>query len=317
MLLSVENAVAVERVGAKAAIDMFVEAGFTGMDYSFFNGGEAWEKAFGGPDALKKAEEIRVYAKEQGLALSQSHAPFKFRFGMEMSENEYEFYRIVRSMEIAAAMEIPAIVVHSIMLDEDACGPEYNACMLDYNERYYNALLPYAERFGIRIAVENLTGRRPPENLPTTENLGTPELFREMQDRLRSPFICGCLDIGHANMTTKDAPGFIRSCKGYVQYIHTHDNDGFHDNHQLPALSYYLDLGRGGPNVPKSSRKPGEYFTIPWDEVLSALREIGYDGPFNLELIRYLNGFRTEDLPLAMKLAVQVGQRMMKEVLPG
>ena len=110
MLLSVENAVAVERVGAKAAIDMFVEAGFTGMDYSFFNGGEAWEKAFGGPDALKKAEEIRVYAKEQGLALSQSHAPFKFRFGMEMSENEYEFYRIVRSMEIAAAMEIPAIV---------------------------------------------------------------------------------------------------------------------------------------------------------------------------------------------------------------
>ena len=36
MLLSVENGVALERVGAKAAIDMFVEAGFTGMDYSFF-----------------------------------------------------------------------------------------------------------------------------------------------------------------------------------------------------------------------------------------------------------------------------------------
>ena len=314
MLLSVENGVALERVGAKAAIDMFVEAGFTGMDYSFFNSGEVWDREFGSPDAFRKAEEVRRYAEEKGLVLCQSHAPFRFCDGMEMNESEPEFCRIVRSMELAAAMGIPAIVVHSVMLQEEPGLPGYNERLLDYNERYYNALLPYAERFGIRIAVENLTGRRPPLNEPTTDNLGTPELFMEMQDRLKSPFICGCLDIGHANMTTHDVPGFIRKCKGYIQYIHTHDNDGFHDNHQLPAISYYLDKDQMPERALKAPRKPGEYFNIPWDEVLLALREIGYDGPFNLELVRYMSGFRTEDLPLGLKLAVQIGRRMMKEV---
>ena len=48
--------------------------------------------------------------------------------------------------------------------------------------------------------------------------------------------------------------------------------------------------------------------------MLLALREIGYDGPFNLELVRYMSGFRTEDLPLGLKLAVQIGRRMMREV---
>ena len=53
------------------------------------------------------------------------------------------------------------------------------------------------------------------------------------------------------------------------------------------------------------------------DEVLKALCEIEYDGPFNLELPRYQNCFTTEDLPLALKLAVQVGRRMMTELGQG
>ena len=307
MLLSLENATARKRVGAKAAIDMFVEAGFTAMDYSFFNEAKEWEEYFGTPDVFKKAEEIRRYAEEKGLVLCQSHAPFKFREGMEMNESEYEYYRIVRSMELAAAMGIPMIVIHSFMTED-------NLKMLDQNERYYNSLLPYAERFGIKIAVENLTGRRNGGDVPTVHNLGTPELFKEMQDRLASPYICGCLDIGHANLTYHDAANFIRQCKGYVQYIHTHDNDGAHDCHLLPELSGYFEECEKPRDGKKRAANPNSPYTLHWDEVLSALREIDYDGPFNLELPRYQNGFTTEDLPLALKLAAQVGNRMIREM---
>ena len=306
MLLSLENATARKRVGDFAAIDMFVEAGFTGMDYSFFNEPKDWEKCFGTPDVFRKMGKIRRYAEEKGLVLCQSHAPFRFREGMEMNESEYEYHRVVRSMELAAALGIPMIVIHSVMTAD-------NLNMLDFNERYYNSLLPYAERFGIKIAVENLTGRRNAGDAPTVHNLGTPELFKEMQDRLHSPLIVGCLDIGHANLTYHDTPSFIRQCKGYVQYIHTHDNDGFHDCHLLPALGDYFDECEKPGDGSKKAANPNSPYTLPWDEVLNALREIGYDGPFNLELPRYQNCFTTEDLPLALKLAVQVGRRMMAE----
>ena len=311
MLLSVENATARRRVGDKAAIDMFVEAGFTGMDFSFFNNAEEWEAFVGAPDALEKAGEIRDYAKEKGLVLSQSHAPFKFRFGMEMNESEYEYHRIVRSMEFAAALGIPMIVVHSVMTEPGTTIRE----MLDYNERYYNTLLPYAERFGIQIAVENLTGRRPPDNIPSLENLGSAALFKEMQDRLHSPYICGCLDIGHANLTTHDAPGFIHQCEGYVQYIHTHDNDGFHDNHLLPVLPPYYDEETRAFHAGKGPNRPSGILTIPWGDVLEALREIHYQGPFNLELPVYQEAYTTEDLPLALRLAADVGRKMMGAIL--
>ena len=300
MLLSIENATARKRVGDKAAIDMFLEAGFTGMDFSFFSMDD-WDSLVEAPDGLRQAEELRKYAEEAGIVLSQSHAPFKFRYGMEISERQEEYWKIVKSMEFAAALGIPAIVVHSIMLPP---GMD----MLGYNERYYGSLLPYAERFGIKIAVENLTGRRLPDNIPSIDNLGSPEAFREIQDRLRSPYICGCFDIGHANLTTHDAPGFIRACKGYIQYIHTHDNDGLDDRHLMPALAPFFDEKEAG----RTAAKPAGLYTVPWDEVLEALREIGYDGPFNLELPRYQSIYTTEELPLALKLAATVGRRMMR-----
>ena len=70
--------------------------------------------------------------------------------------------------------------------------------------------------------------------------------------------------------------------------------------------------------MPKDGKKraanPNSPYTLPWDDVLQALRDIGYDGPFNLELPRYQSCFTTEDLPLALKLAVNVGREMMRVV---
>ena len=229
MLLSLENATARKRVGDFAAIDMFVEAGFTGMDYSFFNEPKDWEKCFGTPDVFRKMEKIRRYAEEKGLVLCQSHAPFRFREGMEMNESEPEFCRIVRSMELAAAMGIPAIVVHSVMLQEEPGLPGYNERLLDYNERYYNALLPYAERFGIRIAVENTDGFRGYEQ-------------KAIEFLLESPKFGLTWDIGHSKAgREKDVP-FILARRDRLIHFHIHDGTEIPPRNHLALGDGEIDL---------------------------------------------------------------------------
>ena len=307
MLLSVENMIVRKRVGDFKAVDMLAEAGFTGIDFSFCMM-EDWKETVGSKDALSYAEKLRRYAEDRGVVFSQSHAPFRFRFGMKMDESEYEYYRIVRSMEFAAAMGIPMIVVHG-MRTEDGSDE------MDYNESYYRSLLPYAERYGIRIAVENLIGRAGPGAEPTQLVMGNADRFREMQDRLASPYICGCLDIGHANLTTHDAPGFIRRCAGYVHYLHTHDNNGTQDNHQLPMLARSFDASSKPDRESGDFLSPNPDYTVPWDDVLAALKEIRYDGPFNMELLRYMDGYMTEHLPGALRTAAEVGRRMMQELM--
>ena len=275
MRVSAENMIARRRVGDKGAVDMLKKAGFTGIDYSLTMMND-WEETVNAPGALSYAEDLRRYAEDRDIPFVQSHAPFPFKHGMEMSMETKEFYEIVRSMEFAAHLGAPVIVVHSILTPDDST-------FMDYNVVFYQKL---------RIAVENLPVRSGPADSPVPRVLGTPEKFREIQDRLAHPLICGCLDIGHANLTVKDVPAFIRETKGYVQCLHVHDNDGSHDMHELPAL-YESDL-----------------FTLQWKEVLAALKETGFDGPFNMEILKYMNRFTTESLPTALKLAAMTACEM-------
>ena len=100
-----------------------------------------------------------------------------------MNEGEYEYRRIVRSMEMAAALGIPVIVIHSAMTAD-------NLIMLDFNERYYSSLLPYAERFGIKIADSNIRTDKGILYLP----LYAPSFFKDEEPKEIPP-----LDIDSIN----------------------------------------------------------------------------------------------------------------------
>jgi sugar phosphate isomerase/epimerase len=292
MILSVENMPIRRRLGDKRIFDYYRLAGLTGMDFDLCQMKD-WDDVVGSPRYLEIADEIREYAKLQGIAISQSHAPFEVKYGMEFDRSCKKYDDVVRAMEFASRLGAPMIVVHSIRLPEDDLQAHF-----DYNLKYYRSLLPYAERFGIKIAVENLGGRAPGTNDFTQFCLGSPEMFCGMQEALNSPMVCGCLDIGHANLTTGDAPGFIRKSRGYVQYLHVHDNDGRYDMHQMPALN-----------------EDGYRWTnVPWKEVLSALRDIDYSGPMNLEVYRYIDAMPDEHLLEVMKLAASVARTMALEL---
>ncbi len=292
MIISVENMIARRRVGDKGAVDMLKEAGFNGIDFSLCSMND-WKETVDSPGALDFADELREYAESKGMVFCQSHAPFTFKYGMKMGLETEEYRMIVKSMEFAAHLGAPMIVIHCLRLPD---GSDH----FGYNLEYYRSFLEYAHKFNIKIAVENLQGRAAPDLPPTPYCLGTPETFVAMQKELNDPMVCGCLDLGHALITTGDAAGFIRKSKGCVDYLHIHDNNGKDDLHLLPALE----------------EPPKGFFRMPWKDVAAALKDIGFSGPVNLELLRYMDNFRTQELPLGLELAAVTG-RAIAEMLEG
>ena len=84
-----------------------------------------------------------------------------------------------------------------------------------------------------------------------------------------------CLDIGHGEMRGlgTSAVELIHALGPKLQALHIHDNDRWHDSHQIP---FSMD--------------------IDWEAVTKALADANYSGYFTLEADVYLNDFTEENL---------------------
>lgn len=90
-----------------------------------------------------------------------------------------------------------------------------------------------------------------------------------------SEYIVACLDIGHAEMKGSEtsAVEMIKALGSRLQALHIHDNDKWHDSHQIP-FSMSIDF------------KP----------IVKALKEINYKGYFTLEADRFLENYTVENV---------------------
>ena len=77
-----------------------------------------------------------------------------------------------------------------------------------------------------------------------------------------SPDLGICLDTGHLNLTVKGHRNFILKAGKKLKALHITDNDGTADRHLMPFTRYGIDFL----------------------EIVKTLREVGYDGIFNLEI---------------------------------
>ena len=101
------------------------------------------------------------------------------------------------------------------------------------------------------------------------ENMSFPNCGVETLDKIvalieavRPCDVAVCLDTGHTLLSGVDGVEFIRSSGPRLKAMHIHENIGPKDDHVLPY----------------------EQGTIPWDQVLAALSQIGYKGLFSLEI---------------------------------
>lgn len=258
--------------GLKKTIDIFSEAGFEGIDFN-----TDLEEYYTDAHDMDFYMEIKQYAKDRGIAFYQTHAPFASSFSDE-EKTKKRFGEIVKGMQHSAWLGAEMVVVHPCAHIPYKEADNYGK-MLAYNYDIYKRLAPYAQDFGIKIAIENIKGS-------ITE---TSEGLLELVKALDSDVFTVCCDVAHANISGEDPAEMIRKLGTYIGCTHIHDNDGVKDQHTLPY-----------------------HGTIRWDAVMEAFAQIGYTGNLNYESGCFVDRVPVELRPESAKYMAKVGQYLIE-----
>ncbi len=154
-----------------------------------------------------------------------------------------------RWLEIARHLRFVALVVHGGTHDDQWAGIEM---MTDV----FGEVAPEYAAGGVTLCLENHYAW---DYHDGHELFSSVEEFRHIFDRVPGPGLGFCLDYGHSHMTG-NTEELLREVGGRMVYTHLADNFGEHDDH--------VAFGEG---------------TVPWREVLTLTRDVGYRGPFTVE----------------------------------
>ena len=262
MRTSTEIGSAARLIGEEKAIELYAKAGFDGWDFSMFAPfmckhhyfTNSWIDGSFGSDYLKIARQLKKVSDDNGIVCNQTHAPFPF-YGKNIRTY------IMRAIECSAEVGAEICVVHP----NNQLGPEENAML-------YETLLPFAREHGVKLAAENMYDWDSAHDHAVFAACATAEGFREVLDAVDDDYLVACLDIGHAEMEyisgNTGAANMVRSLGKKLQALHIHDNDKWHDSHQIPFS-----------------------MSIDFEPIVKALKDMGYDGWFTLEASRFYKDF--------------------------
>ena len=279
MKLSMEIYIVAERFGDARAVELIKNAGFDAIDYSFYYNKEC--ETVLGEHYREYAQELRAQFDRVGIVCNQAHAPFTFRYGMQMDPSEEKYLALIRSLEAASILGAKNIVVHSITVPE---GVDFE----QYNVEYYRSFIPYCEQFGICVAVENLF-KIDKVTKRFGGKLGSPEELNRMIKKIASPWIVACVDVGHAALTGFEPQDFIDDMDADVlKCLHIHDNDYMDDRHLLPYSG-----------------------KLNWTAIISSLKKKGYSEDLTLEIVTYIDLYPDALIEDALKFVGAIGHHLI------
>lgn len=278
-----------QRFSFKDSIKLIKESGFDAYDMSLTCMHNNPNRCvFCEDDYLEIAKELRRYADEIGIVCNQAHAPFEWRlFDAEREKRLDEM--VLRSIEIASILGAPIIVIHpkQYMVYSDHAEE-----LFDINVQYYKKLIPYAQKYNIKIAIENMYQCNNGAHTPTDSTCSRAWEFCKYLDAINSEWIVGCLDIGHASLMATDIPEFIRKLGNKrLKALHVHDTDFVGDLHTLPFMH-----------------------NIDYIAVAKALGEIGYDGDFTFEADEFYRGKPVALYKATARYMCEVGRFLISEI---
>lgn len=279
MKLSVEVYELIEKFGDYRAVELAKEAGFDAIDFSYYWNNE--NERILGDSYIEYAENFKRHLDKIGVVCNQAHAPFSMGYGCELDVSEEKYLRLVRAIESAAILGAKNIVVHSLSVPK---GIDFE----EYNIDYYRSLIPYCEKFGIHVSVENLFSVDS-KRQHLIGKLGSPEELSAIVEKINSPWINICVDIGHASLTGYEPEEFIEKVNPkYLKALHIQDNNYIEDKHIVP---YTGDLE--------------------WNAIMASLKKVGYDGDLTFEIFGYLRKFPNDLMPEALRFAVSIGKHLI------
>lgn len=255
--------------GILRALEICAAAGFDGVDVSL----DPYE--MGKTDLYRKSDEeivdhfqqVKKRADELGLRISQTHGVCDSFRPREKMHNDWVVDVTRRDLLASSVLGAPACVIHSISTYFwIGSSPEV---MRAQCLRMYRRLLPMAEEYGVKIALETfgdcrIDGRR------TAEFFGDVRELKAVYDELDTEWKTFCVDTGHTHRAwdfdhgQMDAADAIRYLGADVSLLHLNDNNGASDQHLPPLMA-------------------GDSLHVNWKDVMAALDEIEYKGVYNFE----------------------------------
>lgn len=269
------------------AFKMYKDAGYEALNLSYINKEEYMYDGIEhfyslGDDYIERAKEQRRLLDEIGLVCNQTHAPYGLKETDELNESNYHFLELVRSIEVTSIVGAPLVVIHPMK-------PASFDDVYESNIRMFKALLPYCEKFGVKLALEtcHLKYRIDGKVVPFIDCAKT---YCEIITALGNENIVACIDLGHTAGGVNHLPEvFVSEMQpGILQGLHVQDCDYMHDNHTTPFFQY-----------------------LNWTEIMKALSDIDYTGDFTYEDVNEKRYFPKELRKSVTKYRAEVGKYLI------
>ena len=192
----------------------------------------------------------RAAIEALGLEICQTHGVWPYD-DTKPEQKELKFEAMIKSIKGTAILGSEYVIVHPVMPFGWSESPHHDKDVRE-NIEYMKKLIPYAEKYNVKIALENMPNPYVP--------CGPVEELAACIDEVNSPHLVACLDVGHSTALGYDAGDAVRMLGKRLHCLHVHDNDGKRDLHWFPY-----------------------YGKTDWAHFTEALREIGYSGAMSLE----------------------------------
>ena len=226
--------------------------GFSAIDYNI--SGTKYELYSMDDDAFaQRLGNERAAAEAAGLKMHQMHGPWRSPPRDATPEDRQErMEKMQRSILAAHLLGIKYWVIHPLMpygaLDLDTEDPPKT---WEVNKQFMGQLLQYAKTLDVTICLENL----PMSKFSMADPRQVLKFVREMNDE----HFKMCLDTGHSTFFPEVClSDMVRQIGKDLKVLH--DNMGDREFHLWPTKGI-----------------------IDWPGFMKALKDIGYDGVFNLE----------------------------------
>jgi len=228
------------------------EAGFHFIDYDFHFDYKARIGTYG-DNWREYAEHLKEHAKTLNQQFVQAHAPMGNMIPFGEGEAYTAFIEATqRSIECCHILGIDNLVVHA------GYAPDLSKDdAMEKNRSFYCDLLPFAEKFGVNILVENFPVRSSKKDM---FRLISPYDLVELIALVDHPLFHACWDTGHGNTSTIAPDECVQVLGDHLYGLHVQDNICNLDLHVPPFC--------GSLNI---------------DSLMHGLLEMQYKGYFTFE----------------------------------
>lgn len=221
----------------------------------------------------EKVERVAQSSYENDIPIVQTHLPY--------------FWTI---HDIGAQIPDPEAVKEAVLATEimgaeygvfHACSPEKREDGFRLTYEHYMPLIEFADEHNVKMLIEIM---------PDTYNY--PVTVEELCYAADKMNIGVCWDFGHPNVNKYGLPNsqadMLRYAGERIKALHVNDNSSARSDEHLPPY-----MGK-----------------IQWDTDLPVLREIGYSGDFNYEVLA--KNMPEYTIPLVAEYLVKVGHHLME-----